>query len=335
MITLTAGRLLDINGLFCKKVVNKLVMQNNLLFRLSSVFTVLLFGLTSAIVDVYAQDLEPRAYSNAPVGMNFLLVGYLNSNGALLFDPSLPVTDAHADVDLGLLAYVHTLDVSGKSAKVGMILPYARLYADGYVDGNFLTRETEGMADPAFYFSMNFYGAPAVSVNEFKNYQQDTIIGFTFKVRPPLGVYEPDRLINIGTNRWTFEPGLGISKALGNWILEASVAVDFYTDNEDFDNGKTRQQDSIYSSQLHVVYSFPRNIWAAVSTTYYTGGRTTIDGVMKDDLQQNWRTGVTLALPVNRYHSIKLFGSSGVSTRTGSNFDSFGIAWQYRWGEGI
>ena len=87
--------------------------------------------------------------------------------------------------------------------------------------------------------------------------------------------------------------------------------------------------------QGHVIYSFRNNIWAAVSATYYGGGRTTIDGVTKNDLQQNWRTGFTVAVPINRNHSIKLFGNSGVSTRTGTDYDSLGIAWQYRWGAGF
>ena len=285
--------------------------------------------------EVQAQTLEPRAYSNAPVEMNFLLVSYQNSSGALLLDPAIPVTDANAQVDIGLLAYVHTLDVAGKSAKAGVVLPYASIDADGFVNGDFRTRETDGMADPSFYFSMNLYGAPAVSLTEFTDYQQDTIIGFTFRLTAPLGDYESEKVINIGTNRWSFAPGLGISQALGKWTLEASATAAFYTDNTNFDNGKTRQQDAIYSTQFHVTYSISKNIWAAISATYYTGGRTTIEGVTRDDLQQNWRTGFTLALPVDHYNSIKLYGSSGVSTRTGTNFDVLGIAWQYRWGGGI
>ena len=284
---------------------------------------------------LHAQDLEPRAYANAPVGMNFLLVGYQYSEGGLIFDPVLPITDANAKVDIGLLAYVRTLDIAGKSAKAGVLLPYADLYADGYVDGEFRAREDTGLADPAFYFTINLYGAPALSVKEFKEYQQDTIIGFTFKLTAPLGVYDNDKLLNIGTNRWSFKPEFGISQAIGRWTLEAATAAVFYTDNDEFDNGKTRQQDPIYSVQGHVIYSFPRNIWAAVSATYYEGGRTTIDGVTKDDLQENWRTGFTVAFPINRNHSIKLFGNSGVSTRTGTDYDSLGIAWQYRWGEGF
>lgn len=283
----------------------------------------------------HAQTLEPRAYSNAPVGMNFLLLGYQNASGALLFDPAIPVTDANANINMGLLGYVRTLNVAGNSAKAGVLLPYATLVADGYLAGNYRSRETKGVADPSFYFSYNFYGAPAVSLKEFRRYQQDIIIGFTFKFSVPLGAYDADKLINIGTNRWTLTPGLGISQKLGKWTVEASVAAEVYTDNTNFDNGKTRKQDAIYSTQMHVTRNFSHNIWAALSATYYAGGRTSIEGVTNNDLQQNWRTGFTLALPVNRYHSIKLFASSGVSTRTGTNYDVLGLAWQYRWGGGI
>ena len=305
------------------------------MFKFRYLAALIAFCLLSSISSVQAQSLEPRAYSNAPVDLNFVLVGYQNTNGALLFDPSLPITDANASVDLGLFGYVRTLDVAGNSAKVGVVLPYAALSASGTVDGNFRTRDTTGLGDPVFYFSYNFYGAPALSMEEFKKFQPGTVSGFTVKLTAPLGEYESDKLINISTNRWTFEPGIGISQPLGNWTLEASAAATLYTDNNDFNNGQTRQQDPIYSTQLHVTYSFPRNIWAAVSATYYTGGQTTIGGVVKDDLQKNWRTGVTLSLPVNRYHSIKLYGSSGVSQRTGNNYDALGLVWQYRWGGGI
>jgi hypothetical protein len=296
---------------------------------------VLIFsGLIISSTSIHAQSLEPRAYSNAPIGLNFVLAGYQNSSGALLFDPSLPITDADADVDLGLLGYVRTLDVAGNLAKFGVILPVASLSASGIVDGNFRTRDTSGLGDPVFYYSYNFYGAPALSMKEFRNFEPGTVSGFTIKLTAPLGEYDSDKIINISTNRWTFEPGIGISKPIGNWTLEASAAATLYTDNNDFDNGKTRQQDNIYSSQFHVTYSFPRNIWAAFSVTYYTGGRTTIEGVEKDDRQENWRTGFTLSLPVNHHHSIKFYGSTGVSQRTGNNFDALGLVWQYRWGGG-
>jgi hypothetical protein len=89
------------------------------------------------------------------------------------------------------------------------------------------------------------------------------------------------------------------------------------------------------SLQGHVIYNFLAGVWASFDTTYVTGGRTTVDGALSDDLQQNWRLGGTLAFPLDRRNSVKLYGSRGVSARTGNDYDLVGIAWQYRWGAGL
>jgi hypothetical protein len=52
-------------------------------------------------------------------------------------------------------------------------------------------------------------------------------------------------------------------------------------------------------------------------------------------MQENSRVGITFALPVNKHNSIKLYVSTGLSTRTGSSFTTGGIAWQYRGGGGL
>src|SRR5882672_9403429 len=51
------------------------------------------FTLALACMPVRAQQLEPRAYANLPIGLNFLLAGYAYSQGDVLADPSLPVSD--------------------------------------------------------------------------------------------------------------------------------------------------------------------------------------------------------------------------------------------------
>ena len=45
-----------------------------------------------------AQDIEPRAYSNAPIGVNFLGVGYAFTQGSLPTNPSLPYQFAPHDL---------------------------------------------------------------------------------------------------------------------------------------------------------------------------------------------------------------------------------------------
>ncbi len=59
----------------------------------------------------YAQDLEPRAFANTPVGMNFLIGAYAYSKGTVGTDPSVPLTDTEVKLNSAVLAYVRTLDL--------------------------------------------------------------------------------------------------------------------------------------------------------------------------------------------------------------------------------
>jgi hypothetical protein len=292
-------------------------------------------GLIAWVSKARAQDLEPRSYTNTPVGLNFLIVGYGYSHGGVAPSPSLPLENADVRVDSVALTYVHSLGLWGKSAKVTVVTPYAWASGSASFAGEFHQRDVSGLSDPALLFSVNFYGAPALSPEEFASYRQNTIVGASLRLTAPLGQYDADKLLNIGTNRWSLKPELGVSKALGRLTLEMEAAATFYTENNEFLGSRTLKQDPIYSVQGHVIYSFRSGVWAAFDTTYYTGGSTTVDGVGSNNLQRNTRAGVTLALPVSRRNSIKLYGSSGVSTRTGNDFTAVGIAWQYRWGAGL
>jgi len=53
--------------------------------------------LTGVVSPARAQDIEPRAYSNAPVGVNFLIAGYAYTRGGVSFDPAVPITNAKID----------------------------------------------------------------------------------------------------------------------------------------------------------------------------------------------------------------------------------------------
>lgn len=282
-----------------------------------------------------AQELEPRAYANAPIGLNFLIAGYAHSEGGVAFDPSIPLDNADLEVQSALLAYAHSFAAWGRSAKFDVVWPYAWLDGSADFDGQPIRREVSGSADPTFRVSFNLYGAPAMSLSEIRNYKQDLIVGVSFSVSAPIGQYDPSRFVNIGTNRWAFKPEIGLSKAVGPWTFELISAAILFADNDEYPVDRTREQDPVYSVQGGAIRGFSTGAWLALFGTYYTGGRTTIDGVRGQNLQENTRLGLILALPVNRNNSIKLAASTGVSTRTGTDFDAFAVAWQYRWGGGL
>ncbi|MDF7806947.1 transporter [Pontiellaceae bacterium B12219] len=281
-----------------------------------------------------AQALEPRFYSNAPTGLNFALGGYGYSYGGVSFDPALNLDDAKLHVNTAVAAYARSLGFFGKSAKFDIVVPYSFLSGSARQGGSEVSRRVNGMNDPQFRGSINFIGAPALTLEEFPGYQQNFVMGASLKMTAPMGQYDNSRLINVGQNRWSFSPELGISKTFGSLIVEMAGAVTLFTDNDDL-KGQTLEQTPIYSVQGHLIYTFPSMIWVALDGTYYQGGETTVGGVEKNNELGNSRLGATLALPVDKRNSVKLYASAGISTRTGSDFNTFGLAWQYRWGGGL
>ena len=288
-----------------------------------------------ALPPARAQQMEPRSYANAPIGLNFAVAGYQYSWGDVLADPSLPIKNADAKVNALVLGYSRVLDFWGQSGTLAIAVPYAQLSANGEVEGEARSVTRTGFGDLGLRWSVNLLGAPALSLEQFRDYQQDSIVGVSLAVTAPTGQYDNTKLVNIGTNRWTFRPEVGVSKALGSWILEADAAVTFYTDNNEFLGSNVRHQDPLYALQAHVIYTFNPKLWGALDGTYYFGGRTSVNGTLNDDLQSNTRWGATLAQSVDIHNSIKLYFSSGVVARTGTDFTTVGIAWQYRWGAGL
>ena len=286
-------------------------------------------------MQAHAGEIEPRAYVNTPVGINFLLAGYAYTDGGISTPGSSPIKDAQLTMNTGILAYARSLDVWGKSGKFDVILPYSDLSGTATVAGQPRERNVSGFHDPLFRFSVNLYGAPALSLEEFADYQQDVIIGASVQVSAPLGQYDKEKLVNLGNNRWFVKPDMGISKAWGDFALELSAGAYFFTKNDDYFGGQTLKQDPILATQVHATYNIVRGVWAALSWRYDYGGRTSIDGVRTDTSYSNSRIGATLALPVNRNNSIKLYGSASVHTSAGTGFDLVGIVWQYRWGQGF
>ena len=292
-----------------------------------------IFSLLASMLS--AHSLEPRLYSNAPVGMNFLLVGYGRTSGNLDDNPEAGLEDAELNVDKAVFAYARVIEMFGQSGKIDLIIPSACINGDAIYQGEHISRDVCGMGDIKTRLSLNVYGSPALSLKEFAGYKQDIIVGLSLQVTAPTGQYEKSKLVNVGNNRWAIKPGIGISKGIEKVILEIDADVEFYSDNDDFMGNIKREQDPLYSTQGHLIYTFSSGYWLGLDLNYYWGGETTKNGVKSDDELSNSRWGATLAVPINKKNSLKFYGHSGISTRTGTDFDMLGVIWQYRWGAGL
>ena len=276
-----------------------------------------------------AQELEPGAYSAGPVDMNVWFVAQSLSSGDIAFDQSSPIEDADAQIHTTALGYLRSFGLAEKLASISVGIPYALGDLSGKLDGEAQAVERSGLLDPRIRLTMNLRGIPAMAPRDFAQYQPDWVMGVSLVVIPPLGQYDASKLINLGSNRWSFKPELGFTKTLGQWSVEAAAGVWLFTDNTNYRNGGVREQDAIGSYQAHLRYTFRPGNWLAFSANYYTGGRTTINGSTQFDLQENSRTGLTYALPLKRGHALRFTYSFGARTTVGAAFDFFGVSYQF------
>jgi len=278
------------------------------------------------------QDMEPRAYSASPVGANFLVMTYSRSTGSVVFDPTLPVTDVNATVEGVALAVGHSFDLFGDLASVAVALPYAWANVTGKVQEQAAAISRSGLADARIRLAVNLLGNPAMSARDFVRTARRTIVGASLVVQAPTGQYYDTKLINLGNNRWAFKPEVGVSVPIRRLDADFYVGGWFFTANDDFYPGRlVRTQDAVLALQAHVSYTLRPRLWFAFDSTWYSGGGAQVEGGPPLSGVDNSRAGATLSLPVGRRYSLKLAYGSGVTVRTGTNFNTFAVAWQALW----
>jgi hypothetical protein len=282
-----------------------------------------------------AQDLEPRAFSPAPVSMNFGLLSYGYGEGNVFFDQSLPVEDATGTLHSATMGYLRTLDFFGATAKLGAAVPFAWGDYKGLWLDQPASASRRGFADPLVSFAVNFVGAPARTLQELAAYREGTIVGASLLASVPLGQYDPSKLINLGSNRWAFRGRIGASHRLGPWSLELMGELWAFTRNPEAFGGVSISQDPLLAVQFNAIRQFRRGFWIGVGVGYGEGGQTTVSGVTKDTRQINKRFGATLVYPLDSRQSLKLIYFNSISTVVGADFDRWSLAWQVRWGGGI
>ncbi|MCX2980247.1 transporter [Halieaceae bacterium IMCC14734] len=282
----------------------------------------------------FSQDLEPRNYLNLPIDQSFVLVATAYSEGEMNAAPSVPLDDAQVEIVSTVAGFARTFELAGQLAKFDASVGVQCFDGDGFVDGVFAEASRCGSLDPKVRVAWNFYGAPATTLEQYTlNDLRGTVVGTSFQVGIPLGSYNGDKLINSGANRWFFKPEIGASHTWNTWSVDAAFSVTVFTDNDDFIVDRELTQDNIYALQAHLIHLFPKGVWLAIDANYFWGGKTKKDGIGSADLLKNSRFGATLVWPVSPRHLIKFLAHSSLATTVGNDFNTYGIAWQYRWGD--
>ena len=289
----------------------------------------------SSISTARSQELEPRRWSHVPVDSNYFSLAYAKTDADIFFDPVLKIEDGTLAQHTAIASYLRSFDFFGKTARFDLRLPYQFGHWEGRLDGEPASVEREGIGDPRLRLSVNFLGAPALQGEAFRAYRRthttNTIAGAALAVTLPLGYYREDKLLNLGANRFVIRPQMGVVHTRGPWSYELTGSAFFYTDNNAFFNGSEREQDPLYVVQGHVVRTFQRGIWASLSAGYDRGGRSRIDGKIKDDMRSDFLYAISAGMPVTPSSAVKIAYARGrTREEAGSDSDNIAVAWSWK-----
>ena len=281
----------------------------------------------------YAQELAPRAYWPLPQGTNVFVLAYQHSSGDIVTDPSLPITGVDSDIDYLQFSYQRTFNWFGRTANVQLSVPFSQGVTEGSVQGVFRRRKTSGMTDARARLTINLKGAPSMDTAGFQTLRTspETIIGLSLLIQAPSGEYEPDKVINLGTNRWSVKPAIGVILPLRpGWLLEFEIGTWFFGDNNDF-LGETRSQDPILSTEFHLIKRIRPGFWASLDANYYVGGQSNIGDIEQANLQRNSRLGATVVFPFKGRHAVRGSFSTGVVTKSGGDYEMLSLSYIFAW----
>src|SRR5215813_3780845 len=248
---------------------------------------------------------DPRTYENTPVGTNQLELGYTYVHANASLDASLVVAGAKLHLNQGIIDYTRYFGLLRHLMWVEAGVPVAGL--SGSIGGTNIQGSTTGAGDSSYSFGMLLKGGPALSSEQFEHYQPTTTVGLSLTMTAPTGSYQQNKILNLGSDRWSFKPELAWSHPFGReqkWECDAYANVSFYTDNRSYHGKEILRQDPLPGIEGHLSYSFTNNIWASLDTRYSFRGATTVGGVAQDNAQQNFILGTEMNISLNPKNSL-------------------------------
>ncbi len=280
---------------------------------------------------LFSQELEPRSYSVIPKDLNGLVLGYSYSNGAIITEGTSPLNDFNVISHAVVIGGLRSFGLFGKLARVQASIPFVSMSGDVKVNDRDTSGSRTGLADANFRIGINLFGSPAMSPKEFFRFKEEAVLGTSVVVSIPIGQYDKTKLINLGSNRWGFKPEIGFSYGYKNFYFETFTGVWFFTANNEYYKGTTLKRDPIFSLQAHTLYIFPSKLWIGLDLTYFSGGKSQINDVYKNDFMENTRFGGVIGYPINSNHSLKFQVHTGINTAIGTNYTILTLAYQYIW----
>jgi hypothetical protein len=271
----------------------------------SLAFVVAAFSAFTSTV-AYAQQDGARGYTLGPEGVQaILLIGtYTSANQTT---PNAPV-GVGSDISSNVTAiqYVVPLNLSGRSAAIFPVLPIGTISGSVESGGTTVANGSSGLGDFVVGGFVGLVGMPALPPEKYVAYEPGFSLAALAVVMAPTGEYDPTKIFNLGTNRWTFRAGLPMYYALGQSYVdphlttfELKPTLTFYTANDDPYGADRQTQDPLFELEGHVTRNLNSKFWVAADAMYQYGSGTSTDGAGDDNTRMNLNIGATVGASIN------------------------------------
>src|SRR5215470_12329425 len=284
---------------------------------------------------VCAQFTEAHNYDSTPIGLNQIELAYTYTHANTSIDTSLVVTGAKFNVNQGSISYTRYFGFVHRLAWAEASIPLAGL--GGSVGGTMLQGTTTGIGDSSYTLAMLLKGGPALSVEHFADYEPTTTVGMSLTISPPTGQYSSNKLLNLGSDRWSFKPEIALSHPFGpeqKWQLDVYANAYFFTDNTSYHGVEILRQEPLPAIEGHISYSFINSLWASLDTRYSFRGSTLVDGVNQNNAQQNFILGTALSVSLSPKNSLIVEFGKALVHQNGPALTAFSVKYNYTWGKG-
>jgi hypothetical protein len=284
---------------------------------------------------LHAQFTDPRTYDNTPVGVNQLELAYAYARSNASIDTSLIVAGAKFNLNQGTIEYTRDFSFFHRLAWVEASVPLAGL--DGSVTGTNIHGSTTGAGDSSYELAMLLKGGPALSVAQFESYTPTSTVGVSLTVTAPTGLYHADKILNLGSNRWSFKPEIALSHPFGpkqKWEFDAYANAYFYTNNTSYHGVEILRQQALPGFEGHISYSFTSNLWVSLDTRYSFRGDTFVNGMNQNNAQQNFMLGSEVNVSLHPQNSLVFEFAKALVHHNGPTATGFAVKYTYSWGKG-
>lgn len=282
---------------------------------------------------VYAQFTDPRTYTVVPVGLNVLELDYGHAEADASLDTSLEVVGAHFTQNEGAVSCTHNFGMLGHLGWVKVNVPFASV--SGSVAGTNTSGSTTGFGDSSLQLTALLSGGRALSAAELETYEPSTSLALSLTVSAPTGEYDANKLLNLGSHRWSFKPEFGVSHPFGperRWEIDGYVNVEFFTDNTAYHGVEILRQEPLPGVEGHLSYDFTHSLWASLDLRYSFRGDTVVDGVSQNDAQELLTAGTEVSWSPSASHSLVIIFAKALVYRNAPAETRVALKYVYSWG---